>query len=105
MSLVDLQRTAAGLPHAWRSRVLGEVGSACVKVLRMDALPVGAESHDDPEALLVLDGRLQLDVDGVPVTVGAGQLYLVPAGTLHTVRPGSHGTLLIVERSQDPGPA
>ncbi|MEU9112641.1 cupin domain-containing protein [Streptomyces sp. NPDC048483] len=79
--------------------MLGRVGSACVKVLRMNGLPVAEESHDDAEALLVLDGRLELDVDGDRVPVGAGELYLVPAGTRHAVRPGSHGTLLIVERA------
>lgn len=80
MSAVDLAETAAGLPEAWSSRVLGMVGAACVKVLRMDELPVAEESHGDAEALLVLDGRVELEVDGMPVSVGAGELFMVPHG-------------------------
>ncbi|MFI1105057.1 cupin domain-containing protein [Streptomyces melanogenes] len=54
-----------------------------------------------PEALLVLDGQLQLEISGQPVPVGAGELYMIPAGTSHAVRPGSRGTLVIVELRED----
>ncbi|MET9697827.1 cupin domain-containing protein [Streptomyces sp. NPDC006529] len=97
MSAIDLAETAAGLPEAWSSRSLGMVGAACVKVLRMDELPVGEESHAAAEALVVLDGRLELEVEGAPVSVRAGELFMVPAGAAHAVRPGSRGALLIVE--------
>ncbi|MGW9170665.1 cupin domain-containing protein [Streptomyces decoyicus] len=97
MSGVNLAETAAVLPEAWRSRRLGLVGTACVKVLRMDELPVEEESHGAAEALLVLDGRLELEVNGMPVSVQAGELYVVAAGAAHAVRPGSRGTLVIVE--------
>ncbi|MFJ9522867.1 cupin domain-containing protein [Kitasatospora sp. NPDC101801] len=97
MTAVDLRATAAGLPQAWSSRALGRVGATSVKVLRMDELPVQEESHATDEALLVLDGRLELEVGGTPVSVRAGELYVVPAGAAHTVRPGSHGTLVIME--------
>nr|WP_237555339.1 cupin domain-containing protein [Streptomyces sp. SID4948] len=88
---------AAGLREAWSSRVLGRVGDACVKVLRMDELPVEEERHAADEALLVLDGRLELEVDGARVSVGAGELFMVGAGAAHRVHPGSRGTLVIVE--------
>ncbi|MFI5979864.1 cupin domain-containing protein [Streptomyces sp. NPDC051555] len=97
MSLINLIDTATDLPDAWSSRVVGEVGTACVKVLRMDELPVEVERHEGPEALLVLDGHLALEVDGRTVTVAPGEVYVVPAGTPHAVRPGSRGTLVIVE--------
>ncbi|MFE0042486.1 cupin domain-containing protein [Streptomyces albireticuli] len=97
MSVVDLVRAATALPDAWSSRPLGEVGTACVKVLRMDALPVEEETHGTAEVLLVLDGRLELTVKGVEVSVGPGEMYLVEAGARHAVRPGGHGTLVIVE--------
>ncbi|MFT2017675.1 cupin domain-containing protein [Streptomyces sp. 796.1] len=92
-----LAEVAAALPGAWRSRVLGRVGPTAVKVARMDGLPLAEESHPTAEALLVLDGLLALEVAGEPVSVRAGELFLVPAGTPHRVRPGSTGTLLIVE--------
>lgn len=97
MSVVNLAETAAKLPEAWSSLPLGRVGAACVKVLRMDEMPVAEESHSAAEALLVLDGHLDLVVDGTPVPVRAGELFMVEAGTAHSVGPGSQGTLVIVE--------
>ncbi|MFI9203108.1 cupin domain-containing protein [Streptomyces sp. NPDC053048] len=97
MSAVDLFRTAEALPGAWRSRALAEVGTACVKVLRMDELPVEEEVHATTEVLLVLDGRLELTVDDAEVTVGPGGMQVVMAGSRHAVRAGSRGTLVIVE--------
>jgi mannose-6-phosphate isomerase-like protein (cupin superfamily) len=42
-------------------------------------------------------------VDGIPVSVRAGELYVVPAGAVHAVRPGSAGTLVIVELAEPEG--
>ncbi|WP_314252856.1 cupin domain-containing protein [Streptomyces kutzneri] len=97
MTLINLMNTAADLPEGWRSLVLGEVGTACVKLLRMDEMPVEPESHGAPEVLLVLDGQLRLEVGGRSIPVSTGELYMMPAGTTHAVGPDSWGTLVIVE--------
>ncbi|GAA1250996.1 hypothetical protein GCM10009665_47110 [Kitasatospora nipponensis] len=100
MTVIDLLGTTTDLPHSWRSRLLAEVGTARVKVLRMDELPVEQECHAATEVLLVLDGRLELLLAGRPVTVRSGELVTVPAGCPHAVRPGSSGTLVIVETAE-----
>jgi mannose-6-phosphate isomerase-like protein (cupin superfamily) len=46
---------------------------------------------------MVLDGAMELDVGGTPVTVKTGEMYVVPAGVGHAVAPGSAGTLVIVD--------
>ncbi|WP_406114634.1 cupin domain-containing protein [Kitasatospora purpeofusca] len=94
---IDLSATASALPAAWESQLLEQVGTAAVKVLRMGGRPLPVESHDNPEVLLVLDGRLELLLDGAELTVGPGELHRIPARVPHAVRPGSRGTLLIVE--------
>lgn len=99
MSPIDIVETAIALPAAWDSCSLGNVGTACVKVLRMDGSPVQEEVHGADEVLLVIDGRLELLVEGAEVTVGPGEMYRVPAGARHAVGPGSRGTLVIVEET------
>jgi mannose-6-phosphate isomerase-like protein (cupin superfamily) len=94
--LFDLAQ-AAQLEQAWRSKRLASVGDANLKLLRMDAQAYPVETHAYAEGLLVLDGELYLEVAGEAVTVAAGQLYVVPAGVPHAVRPGSGGTLLIID--------
>ncbi|NGO72900.1 cupin domain-containing protein [Streptomyces boncukensis] len=101
MSVVDIRKTAADLPDAWSSLPLVRVAGSDVKVLRMDGRPLAPESHEAAEALLVVEGTLRLLADGVETDVRAGELYVVEAGVEHAVRPGSRGTLVIVERSAD----
>ncbi|WP_031190460.1 MULTISPECIES: cupin domain-containing protein [Streptomyces] len=97
MTAIDVRKAADALPDAWSSQSLGRVGAADVKVLRMNELPGEEEAHDTAEVLFVLDGRLELTVDGAAVSVGQGEMYAVPAGAPHAVRAGSRGTLVIVE--------
>jgi len=97
MSLIALAAAAGALPQTWKSQVLARFGDANLKVLRMDEAAYPDECHDYPEGLLVLDGQMLLEIDGGVVRVGAGELYVVPAGVPHAVAAGSRGTLLILD--------
>jgi mannose-6-phosphate isomerase-like protein (cupin superfamily) len=97
MSLLHLDSIANALPGAWRSTVIGQVGPARMKVLRMDEGAYGEETHDYDEGLLVINGQMRLFVTGETIVVEAGQMYLARAGVPHAVLPGSHGTLVIVD--------
>lgn len=97
MPFIDFVKQAMALPDAWSSSVVGEVGPARIKVLRMDQRPYPEESHAYNEALIVIDGRLELDVEGEALAVASGGMYVVTAGTPHRVREGSYGTLVIVD--------
>ncbi|MFT3763639.1 MAG: cupin domain-containing protein [Pseudoxanthomonas sp.] len=96
MNLINLKSTAAKL-DTWKSVVLARVGSANIKVMRMDGTPYPDETHDYPEGLLVVDGQLNLTVGSEAITVKAGEIYVVPVGVAHAVAPGSTGTLVIFD--------
>jgi mannose-6-phosphate isomerase-like protein (cupin superfamily) len=98
MSKINLNESAAALQQAWRSVVVGRAAGANIKVLRMDGSAYPNEVHEFDEALLVVDGQMNLDLGGHVVTVRAGEVYIVPAGRPHAVAPGSQGTLVIVDR-------
>jgi quercetin dioxygenase-like cupin family protein len=98
LSSIPLTDTAKALQSAWRSTLLGQAAGANLKVLRMDAAAYPDESHDFDEALLVLEGQMNLSIQGKQVEVLAGEVFIVPAGVPHAVAPGSHGTLVIVDR-------
>ncbi|MDP3227117.1 MAG: cupin domain-containing protein [Acidovorax sp.] len=98
MAKIQLSSIADGLPLAWNSTIVGQAAGANVKVLRMDSGAYPDESHDFDEALLVLDGCMRLDLQGKVTEVNAGEVFIVPAGVSHSVAPGSHGTLVIIDR-------
>ncbi|OLF51693.1 cupin domain-containing protein [Pseudomonas chlororaphis] len=97
MPLLSFDQLSRQLPAPWQSSLVGQVGPARIKVLRMDQQPYQEETHDFNEGLLVTQGCLRLGIAGATVEVLPGQMYLVPAGQAHSVLPGSHGTLVIID--------
>ena len=95
--LINLKAAADKLPSAWRSLVVGTTSNVNIKVLRMDGSTYEAEAHEYTEALIVLDGCLNLSIFGETVAVRSGEMYLVPASVQHGVAAGSQGTLLILD--------
>ena len=97
MPKTNLLACAQSLPQAWRSTVVGRAANANIKVLRMDGQAYPEESHAFDEALLVLEGCMQLHIYGGTVAVQAGGVFIVPAGGPPDVAAASHGTLVIVD--------
>jgi quercetin dioxygenase-like cupin family protein len=96
MTLINL-KLAASQSESWKSSVLAKVGSANIKVMRMDGCPYPDEPHDYPEGLLVIDGWLNLIIGNDAITVRAGEIFILPVGVAHAVAPGSIGTLVIFD--------
>ncbi|WP_277964243.1 cupin domain-containing protein [Pseudomonas sp. RIT-To-2] len=95
---MNLVEQAQRLPHAWRSRILGRTGGAQLKVIRMDEAGIELESHEAfDEALLVIEGHLQLEIEGEVIEMGPGDFHLIPSGQRHRVLPGSQGTLFLID--------
>jgi quercetin dioxygenase-like cupin family protein len=98
MPSINLTNRAAALATTWRSTIIGQAAGANVKVLRMDGSVYPDEVHDFDEALLVIDGHMNLDIAGEITCVRAGEVFIVPAGIAHGVASGSSGTLVVIDR-------
>jgi quercetin dioxygenase-like cupin family protein len=98
MSTINLTKEANALPFPWKSKVLGKAAGANIKVLRMEASSYPNEVHEFVEALLVLEGHMNLEIEGKTVCVQAGEVFLVPVGQPHAVAAGSKGTLVIIDQ-------
>lgn len=94
----SIASVVADLPQIWQSRILGAVGNARIKVIKMGGEGIPWEVHNDfEEMLLVLDGELPLVIEEQHFTLSAGEFCFVPKGANHHVLPGSVGTLLLVD--------
>lgn len=98
MAKTDLIALATTLPNAWNSKIVGQAAGSNFKVLRMGGTEYPNEVHDFDEALLVLEGQMNLVLEDKIIQVAKGEVYIVPAGVPHAVAPGSHGVLVIVDR-------
>ena len=68
---------------------LGTTGREAIQV-RVDFAPgaaFGKHTHPGEEIIYVLEGSLEYEVEGKPpVTLKAGDVFFVPAGTIHAAR-------------------
>lgn len=96
--VIDLEAKAATLP-AWRSAIIGQVGAANIKLIKMDGRAIAEEVHDYDEAVFVVDGLLTLEFsdDSRRVDLRTGAFFMIPAGQPHSILPGCHGTLFLVD--------
>lgn len=98
MKPVNLTQEVRAISHPWMSKIVGAAAGANVKILRMDASSYPNEVHRFAEALLVLEGHMNLEIEGKTVCVQAGEVFIVPAGQPHAVAAGSQGTLVIIDQ-------
>ncbi|MGA7809951.1 cupin domain-containing protein [Bradyrhizobium sp.] len=89
---------------------LGTTGREAIQV-PVDVAPraaFGKHTHPGEEIIYVMEGSLEYQVEGKPpVTIKAGEVFFVPAGTVHAARNvGSNHTaelaIHVVEKGKPP---
>ena len=91
---------AAALTELWSPRVIAELDGNYVKVAKVEGT-FGWHTHEDEDELfLVLEGRLQIEMCAGTVTLGEGELFVVPKGTRHNPSaPGGCLVMLVEKKS------
>jgi mannose-6-phosphate isomerase-like protein (cupin superfamily) len=74
-----------------------KIGSGKLKLLSLDYHAHASELHDYPEGLFVARGQAKVIVDGQPIAINTGGMYIVPAGVLHSVETDGKGTVVIFD--------
>jgi len=94
-----LGEVSGRLPErGWRSLNLGRVANTHVKVFRVDPAGLPDEIHPAwAEALIMLDGEIQMKLDGVRCTLKAGDCIRIPENVRHAILPGGHGAFVLVD--------
>ncbi len=78
---VDLQAVLAAVPEAWSPRTVGTVNDYDVRVFRAQGEFTRHSHPETDEFFLVLTGSLTIRMDDGDVTLGPGEVYVVPKGT------------------------
>jgi quercetin dioxygenase-like cupin family protein len=58
--------------------------------------------HPQEEVYEVIDGELEITVDGEVVVARAGLVAIVPGGTLHSVRALTDGRAIVIDSPKRP---
>jgi mannose-6-phosphate isomerase-like protein (cupin superfamily) len=99
ISLIDAGAFASSVQRGYRNEVLTSVNDHDVHISIMDE-PFPWHFHpDSDETFLTLEGVLVVELAEGAISLHAGQMLTVPAGTRHRTRPeGRRSVNLTVER-------
>ncbi|MFR0689636.1 cupin domain-containing protein [Enterobacterales bacterium AE_CKDN230030158-1A_HGKHYDSX7] len=80
---INLQDKLGRITETWQPRVIAEMNDYQFKVVKLHGDFVWHSHADTDEAFIVLDGELRIDFRDGPLTLRAGELYVVPRGVEH----------------------
>jgi mannose-6-phosphate isomerase-like protein (cupin superfamily) len=78
----------------WQPKIVAEVNDYQLKIVKVEGDFVWHRHEDTDEAFIVIEGELRIDFRDGAVTIGAGELYVVPRGVEH--KPFAAGETLVV---------
>ncbi|AEF21279.1 MULTISPECIES: cupin domain-containing protein [Pseudomonas] len=94
---INLIRKLDLIAEQWSPRVVAEMNDYQFKVVRLQGDFIWHAHAETDEAFLVLDGQLRLDFRDGSVTLGSGELYVVPRGVEHKPYAEDEVKLLLIE--------
>jgi mannose-6-phosphate isomerase-like protein (cupin superfamily) len=99
---VNLADKLASFDDRWSPRVVARYNGDEVMVVKVEGAFVWHAHPDTDDLFLVLAGEIDIELrDGV-VTLGPGELFVVPAGVEHRPVARAEAHLLLIERAGTP---
>lgn len=93
---------SASFEAIWSPHTVAVFNGHDIAVVKADGEFVWHHHDDTDDLFLVLRGTLTIDLPDGEVTLGPGELYVVPAGTPHRPRAESETHVLLIEPSGTP---
>ena len=99
MDKINLADKFATFTDHWSPKIVGSVDDYDVKIVRIEGDFVWHRHDDADELFLVLDGGLRMDFRDRQVSVGTGEMIVVPKGVEHKPFAERECKVLLLERS------
>jgi mannose-6-phosphate isomerase-like protein (cupin superfamily) len=99
---VDLSEKLATFSDHWSPRTVAQFNACDVMVVKVEGEFVWHKHDDTDDFFLVLKGRLDIELRDRTVSLGPGQLFVVPKGVEHRPVAREEVHLLLIEPSGTP---
>jgi mannose-6-phosphate isomerase-like protein (cupin superfamily) len=102
MTPINLAEKLAAFTEYWQPRVVAEYNDSDVMVVKLKGEFVWHKHDDTDDFFLVLKGVLDIQLRDRTVTLGPGQMYVVPKGVEHRPVAREEVHLLLMEPTGTP---
>jgi len=96
---IDLPAALARLDEPWSPRTVAVLNDYDIRVVKTKGEFTRHRHLETDEVFLVLSGSLTICLDDDEVTLGPGQLYVVPRGVHHQPVSGDGADVVLIEPS------
>jgi len=94
---VNVESTFEDVIDLWSPKVIGRVNDQYVKIARVHGEFVWHAHADEDELFLVVRGTLRIQLEDGEVTLGPGELVVVPRGVRHNPVAAEECWVMLVE--------
>lgn len=102
MNAVNLAEKLATFTDHWQPRIIGQFNGHDVLVVKVKGEFVWHVHDETDDFFLVLEGRITIRMRDRDVTLGPGELFVVPKGVEHCPVAEEEAHLLLIERTGTP---
>lgn len=102
MNAINLAQKLATFADHWQPRTVGQFNGHDLMVVKVKGEFVWHKHDDTDDFFLVLDGRVTIRLRDGDVTLGPGELFVVPKGVEHCPVAEDEAHLLLIEPTGTP---
>ncbi len=98
MTAINLARKLDSVDAPWSPKIVATYNDNDVMLARFEGEFVWHSHPDTDDFFLVVEGEIAIDLEDKTVTMGPGDLFVVPSGQQHRPRAISdHAAVLLIE--------
>lgn len=94
---INFSEKFAKITDLWQPRVIAEMNDYQFKVVRIEGDFIWHDHTDTDETFIVLRGQLRIDFRDGAVSIGPGEMFVVPKGVEHKPFAEKEVHLLLIE--------
>lgn len=102
MNGINLAQKLATFAEHWQPRTVGQFNGHDLMVVKVKGEFVWHTHADTDDFFLVLKGRITIQMRAGDVTLGPGEMFVVPKGVEHCPRADEEAHLLLIEPTGTP---
>ncbi len=100
VKVIKLEEKFGRFSDLWSPKIIGRVDDYDVKIVKVKGELVRHDHKDEDEFFYVLKGRFDLDLDDGRISIGPGEMAVVPRGVAHKPSAAVETWLMVFESSK-----